>query len=105
VRVAQIADGDWVGYSQVDFRSGATTLVARVASAAGGGTIDVRIDGCDDFTSAPGTSIGTCTVVGTGGVDTYADLSCALTQTSGPHDLCLSFSGNTSFTLDSWRLQ
>jgi arabinoxylan arabinofuranohydrolase len=105
VRVAQIADGDWVGYSQVDFRSGATTLVARVAAAAGGGTIDVRIDGCDDFTSAPGTSIGTCTVVGTGGADTYADLSCALTQTSGPHDLCLSFSGNTSFTLDSWHLQ
>jgi arabinoxylan arabinofuranohydrolase len=105
VRVAQIAAGDWVGYSQVDFRSGATTLVARVASAAGGGVIDVRIDGCDDFTSVPGSSIGTCQVVSTGGADTYADLSCSLAQTSGAHDLCLSFSGDTSFTIDSWHLE
>jgi arabinoxylan arabinofuranohydrolase len=32
--------GDWIGYSQVDFREGATTFKARVASAAGGGSIE-----------------------------------------------------------------
>jgi arabinoxylan arabinofuranohydrolase len=105
VRVAQIDEGDWVGYSQVDFRGGATALLLRVASASGGGSIDVRVDGCDDFTNEPGTSIGTCEVVSTGGADTYAELSCPLTATSGPHDLCLAFSGDTSFEIDSWRLQ
>lgn len=105
VRVAQIDAGDWVGYSQVDFRSRATRLVVRVASASGGGSIDVRIDGCDDFTSAAGASIGTCEVKSTGGADTYAALSCALSDTSGPHDLCLVFSGSTSFSLDSWHLE
>lgn len=105
VRVAQIQDGDWIGYSQVDFRGGASALVIRVASATGGGLIDVRIDGCDDFTSVAGTSIGTCEVVSTGGADIYAALSCPLTATSGPHDMCLRFSGDTSFELDSWHLE
>jgi len=105
VRVAQIDEGDWVGYSQVNFRGGATALVLRVASASGGGSIDVRVDGCDDFTNQPGTSIGTCEVVSTGGADTYTELSCPLTATSGPHDLCLAFSGDTSFEIDSWHLE
>jgi arabinoxylan arabinofuranohydrolase len=105
VHIAQISDGDWIGYSQVDFREGATKLVLRVASGSGGGTIDVRIDGCDGFTSEPGSSIGTCQVAGTGTPDDYAELSCDLTRTSGPHDLCLSFSGTPDFTIDSWHLE
>ena len=107
VRVAQITNGDWVGYSQVDFREGATAIVLRVSSAAGGGTIDVRIDGCDDFTDEPGTSIGTCEVVSTEteGEVIFAELSCPLAQTTGPHDLCLAFSGDPSFELDSFHLE
>jgi hypothetical protein len=101
--VASIQDGDWVAYSQVDFRDGATSLVAQVASAAGGGTIDVLIDGC--IGGAQGTSIGSCEVVSTGGADTFAPLTCALTETSGAHDLCLSFSGNPAFELDSFHLE
>lgn len=105
VRIAEIDDGDWIGYSQVNFRGGATKLVLRVASAAGGGSIDVRIDGCGDFTTEPGTSIGTCDVASTGGADLYAALSCPLAETSGAHDLCLAFSGDTSFEIDSWHLE
>lgn len=105
VRIAQIDAGDWIGYSQVSFRGGATSLVLRVASASGGGSIDVRIDGCADFTGEAGTSIGTCEVISTGAADTYAELSCPLTQTSGPHDLCLGFSGDTAFEIDSWHLE
>lgn len=103
VRVAAISDGDWVAYSQVDFRAGATKLVAQVASAGGGGTIDVVIDGC--IAGAAGTSIGTCTVVDTGGAGTFAALSCDLEETSGGHDLCLKFSGNPAFEMDSWHLE
>jgi arabinoxylan arabinofuranohydrolase len=103
VRVARIENGDWVAYSQVDFRDGATSLVLKVASASGGGTIDVLIDGCIGEES--GTSIGTCEVASTGGAGTYAPLTCTLTRTSGAHDLCLAFSNNPSFELDSFRLE
>jgi arabinoxylan arabinofuranohydrolase len=105
VSVTDIDTGDWVGYSQVDFRDGATTFTARVASASGSGSIDVRIDGCDDFTSVEGTSIGTCSVTATGGADTFAEISCPIVETSGPHDLCLSFTGDRAFKLDSFHLE
>lgn len=105
VRIAQIDDGDWVGYSQVDFRTGATALVAQVASATGGGTIDVRIDGCDDFTAEAGSSVGTCQVAATGADAGFAQLVCAISETSGVHDLCLRFAGTASFELDSWHLE
>lgn len=105
VSVTALDDGDWVGYSQVDFRAGAVTFNARVAAAAAGGTIEVRIDGCDDFTSAPGSVIGTCTVPSTGGAETWLDVSCPVTQTSGAHDVCLRFSGGATFALDSFRFE
>jgi len=103
VRVARIDDGDWVQYSQVDFRDGATSLVAKVASASGGGTIDVKIGGCS--AGKTGTSIGTCEVTSTGGADQFQPLRCTLTKTSGPNDLCLAFSGSPKFELDSFHLE
>lgn len=103
VYVAAIDDGDWVGYSQVDFRGGTTSLVLRVASESGGGSIDVRVDGC--VTDAEGTSIGACEIPATGGRDTYADVTCTLTETSGPHDLCLVFSGAAGLRFDAWHLE
>src|SRR5690606_30338878 len=99
VRVAQISNDDWVGYSQVDFRTGASSLVLRVASAQGGGKIDISIDGC--ITGEAGESIGSCDVVSTGGATTFAELACEITAPGGPHDLCLTFSGNPAFELDS----
>ena len=58
-----------------------------------------------DFTDEEGTSVGTCEVASTGGQSEFASLSCPITETSGVHDLCLSFAGNSPFELDSWRLQ
>ncbi len=103
VRVAQIDAGDWVAYSQVDFRDGATSLVARVGAAAGGGMIDVVVDGCID--GAAGTSVGTCSVESTGGIGTFSELSCVIDAPAGAHDLCLKFSGTTDFELDSFHLE
>jgi arabinoxylan arabinofuranohydrolase len=102
VRIAAINPGDWVAYSQVDFRDGATSLVAQVAAASGGGMIDVVIDGCVD--DAEGTSVGTCTVEATGSNTTYSDLTCSISAPAGAHDLCLKFSG-TAFELDSFHLE
>ncbi len=103
VRVADLDPGDWVAYSQVDFRNGATKLVAKVAAEASGGTIDVVLDGCID--GSEGTSVGTCTVQSTGGLSTYSELTCAISAPGGAHDLCLKFSGNTAFELDSFHLE
>lgn len=105
VSVTAIDDGDWIGYSQVDFGAGVVTFNARVAAAAAGGAIEVRIDGCDDFTSEPGSVIGTCEVPSTGGAQTWLELSCPVTETSGAHDLCLRFTGSSTFNLDSFRFE
>lgn len=103
VRVAQISNGDWVAYSQVDFREGATKLVLKVAAATAGGSIDIVIDGC--FEGAAGTSVGTCNVMSTGGNSVFSELECPIESTSGGHDLCLKFGNNPSFQLDSWHLE
>ena len=67
------------------------------------GTIDVTIDGC--IGGGAGTSIGTCEVMSTGGADTFAPVTCTLTETSGAHDLCLKFSGSPAFEIDSFHLE
>jgi arabinoxylan arabinofuranohydrolase len=94
VAVTDIHDKEWAGYSRVDFGAGATMFYARVASGfADGGEIDIYIDGCDLFTNLSGTLVGTCTVSDTGGWETYADVSCAITETTGIHDIYLRFEG------------
>ncbi len=105
VHIVDIDTGDWVGYSQVDFHDGVTLFHARVASTSGDGSIEIRVDGCDDFTAEPGSSLGTCAVTATGEASTFADISCPISSTSGPHDLCLVFTGNDSFELDSFRFE
>lgn len=105
VHIVDIDDEDWIGYSQVDFHQGTTRLVARVAAAAAGGSIEIWRDGCEGFTEQPGQSVGTCQVQATGGADTFAELSCDFEATSGPHDLCLKFVGDGSFKLDSFHLE
>lgn len=103
VRVSAISNDDWVGYSQVDFRDGAKTLVLRVASAQGGGKINVSLDDC--ITGDAGESVGSCDVVATGGATTFAELRCPITAPAGAHDLCLKFTNSPAFELDSWHLE
>jgi arabinoxylan arabinofuranohydrolase len=94
VDVTDLQDQDWIGYSQVDFSAGASTIHARVASdAPAGGTIEVYQDGCDAFTDKPGTLIGTCPVPNSGGRQTWMDLECSVAASPGVHDLCLRFAG------------
>lgn len=107
VMITAIQDGDWTGYSQVDFGAGATQFIAHVAAAAEGGSIEVRIDGCDTFTSEEGTAVGTCAIPSTGGAYTWSDVTCTITQVSGAHDLCLRFTGEgqTLFNLDHFHFE
>lgn len=103
VRLADIDDGDFVAYSQVDFRDGASALVLKVASDASLGSIEIVQDGC--LGDGAGTAVGTCAVMSTGGRDTFATLSCSIAAAGGPHDLCLKFSGGGDFEIDSFHLQ
>jgi arabinoxylan arabinofuranohydrolase len=105
VSVTAIDDGDWIAYSQVDFGTRATTFAARVAAASSGSAIEIRIGGCDEAASVPGSVIGTCAVPGTGGAQTWLDLSCPVSETSGAHDLCLRFKGSSSFALDHFHFE
>jgi hypothetical protein len=107
VMLTSIQSGDWTGYSQVNFGAGVTAFVAHVATGAEGGSIEVRLDGCDDFTDAEGSSLGTCPVPSTGGASTWADVSCPITAVSAVHDVCLRFSvpSGDLFNLDHFRFE
>ena len=109
VNVTELQDQDWIGYSQVDFGAGASTFRARVASdAAGAGAIEVRQDGCDTFTASPGTPIGTCSVIDSGGRQVWTDVECPVTAAPGVHDLCLRFVGPPAtplFNLDYFQFE
>jgi arabinoxylan arabinofuranohydrolase len=92
VSLSQLHDSDWVGYSQLDFASGASKLRARVAAAAGG-VLHVRVDGCNEFTMTPGSEAGSCTVAAAAAPQAWVDVECDVTMPAGVHDTCLSFSG------------
>ena len=103
VNLSQIEQGDWVRYANVDFGpAGAKGFTARVASPLSGGEIELHLDKLD------GPLIGTCPVPKTGGWQTWADASCAVTGAKGVHFLYLKFVSqmNTSsglFNVDWYR--
>jgi arabinoxylan arabinofuranohydrolase len=104
VSVTELQNGDWIGYSQLDFGAGASLFRARVAGIAGG-TLQVRVDGCNEFTSAPGIEVGSCTVQpnGTGAAasdaPSWVDVECGVSVSAGVHDVCLSFAGPADVAL------
>jgi len=99
INVSHIEDGDYVKVSGVDFRDGAQKFTASVASATSGGTLELRLDGVD------GKLIGTCTVSGTGGWQTWETVSCDITSAEEEHDLYLVFKGESGYlyNIDWWE--
>ncbi|MET8466777.1 family 43 glycosylhydrolase [Micromonospora zamorensis] len=99
MNVGWIENGDYVKVKGVAFGGGATSFSARVASATSGGRIEVRLD------SATGPVVGTCTVGGTGGWQTWANTTCAVSGATGTRDLYLRFAGGSGnlFNLNWWQ--
>ncbi|HEX3029725.1 MAG TPA: glycoside hydrolase N-terminal domain-containing protein [Clostridia bacterium] len=99
--VGFIENGDYVVYNNVDFDTGAASFEARAASAASGGSIEIRLD------SVTGPLVGTCPVVGTSGWQTYNDVKCSVSGVSGKHDLYLVFTGGSSYLLNLnwWKFE
>jgi beta-xylosidase len=99
VYVTDIDNGDYIKIRNVDFKKGARSFQAGVASASGGATIEIRIGSPD------GKLIGTCFVNSTGAMQQWGISSCKLEKTTGIHDVFLVFRGNTTnlFHFDWWK--
>ncbi|MBN1605534.1 MAG: family 43 glycosylhydrolase [Polyangiaceae bacterium] len=97
--VTAIENGDYIKVKGVDFRSGATSFTARVASQNSGGKIEIRLD------SQTGTLVGTCTVEGTGGAQTWATVSCDISGATEVHDVYFVFTGGSGslFNFNWWK--
>jgi|GEM_PF-2887449 len=85
--VGFIDNGDYLLFNGVDFGSGASSVQARVASAAGGGMIEFRLD------SLTGTLIGTVAASGTGGWQNWTTASGQVSGATGVHNLYVKFTG------------
>ena len=99
MNVGFIDNGDYLKVKGVAFGGGATYFTARVASATSGGRIEVRLD------STSGPVVGTCTVAGTGGWQTWANVGCSVNGATGTRDLYLRFTGGSGslFNLNHWQ--
>ena len=98
--VGSIQNGNYLVFNNVDFGSGTVTnFVARIASAASGGNIQIRLDGTN------GTLAGTCAVPGTGGWQTWVTESCSVSGITGVHNLYLKFTGGSGylFNFEWWE--
>jgi arabinoxylan arabinofuranohydrolase len=97
--VDSIHNGDFIKVKGVDFKSGAKSFEARVASAISGGTIELHLD------TITGPVAGTCAVAGTGGWQAWATKSCAVSGATGVHDLYLKFTGGSGvlFNFNWWK--
>jgi arabinoxylan arabinofuranohydrolase len=99
MNVGWIENGDWIRVKGVGFGAGASSFTARVASATGGGMIELRRD------SLTGPVLGTCRVLGTGGWQAWTTVSCPVTGATGTHDLYLRFTGGGGylFNVNWWQ--
>ncbi|WP_416903759.1 glycoside hydrolase family 43 protein [Micromonospora echinospora] len=99
MNVGWIENGDHVKVKGVAFGTGAASFSARVASATGGGRIEVRLD------SAGGPIVGTCAVGGTGGWQNWTTTTCGVSGATGTRDLYLRFAGGSGhlFNVDWWQ--
>ncbi|GHH71656.1 glycoside hydrolase [Streptomyces sulfonofaciens] len=97
--VGYIDNGDYLKVKGVAFGAGASSFTARVASGAGGGTIELRLGG------PTGTVVGRCGVPGTGGWQTWTTVSCPVSGARGTQDLYLGFAGGSGYlaNVDWWQ--
>jgi Carbohydrate binding module (family 6) len=83
--VGSFDGGDWIGYDNVDFGTGADLFTAFVGvdDAYANKGIEIHLD------SVTGPLIGVLRVAGTGGFDTFSLQSTSITPTSGQHSVYL----------------
>ncbi len=99
--LANLENGDYIKVESVDFRTGALSFEASVASAGSGGTLELRVGAKD------GELIGSCDVSPTGDWQTWTTVTCDVSEVSGVQDLFLVFTGASGFlfNLDWYRFE
>jgi hypothetical protein len=88
-QVAQLSNGDYLEYPNIDFGSGSSQFDARVASGAAGGVsglVNVVLD------NPSNTPIGSFAVGNTGGWSSWETIPANITETTGTHTVYLEFS-------------
>lgn len=84
-----IANGDWLGYANLDFGSGgATQFIARVASGAAAnisGLVQVALD------SPTATPVGSFSLAATGGWQSWVTVPANISKVTGVHTVYLTF--------------
>jgi beta-glucosidase len=91
-------DGDWLKFADADLGRRTRSFSAEVASAAGGGSIELRLDD-----PVAGRVLGTAQVPATGGVYSYTTVTAPLADVGGRHDVYLVFRGSlrvSTFTVE-----
>jgi hypothetical protein len=84
--LCNLYNGDYAAYNQVNL-NGVNSFVARVASAGGGGNIELHLD------SLTGILIGNCLVPATGNGQNWTTANCAVSAVGGDHNVYLVFTG------------
>ncbi|HMA65247.1 MAG: glycoside hydrolase family 43 protein [Fibrobacterota bacterium] len=87
VMVTNISQGDYTSLKGVDFGTGAKTFEVRAASASSG-TVEVHLD------SPTGTLVATCTIAGTGGLQTWKTSTCDVTNLTGVKNIYFVYKGS-----------
>lgn len=98
IYVTSISNGDYIKVKGVDFGTGASSVDLRVAAAASGGKIEIRVGG------QSGTVVATCAVDATGGAQTWKTVTCPVTGATGKQDLFFKFSGS-NYNFDWWHFK
>jgi hypothetical protein len=100
VYVTEISAGDYIKVRSVDFKKGARSFQANVASATGG-VIKMHLD------SLNGELLATFEIKNTGGLQTWSTLLTKVKKAKGVHDLYFVFKGNQSdsFNFNWWKFK
>lgn len=88
--------GDYAFYRNVEFDASMEKVVARVASASSGGTIEFRLD------SASGPLAGTITIPATGGWQTWQTVTGSVASATGVHNLHAVLKGGSGIGNLNW---
>ncbi|KAK5660032.1 hypothetical protein OQA88_13500 [Cercophora sp. LCS_1] len=101
IYVTSIGQGDYIKVKGVDFGAGggAASVDLRVAAAASGGKIELRVG------SQSGAVIATCAVDATGGAQAWKTVSCPVSgPATGKQDLFFTFQGS-NYNFDWWQFK
>ena len=98
VYVTDIDNGDYIKVRSVDFKKGARSFEANIASLSDG-AIEIHLDKID------GDLIGNCILMNNSGAHDWTVQSCKVKKVKGVHDLYFVFKGGTGdlFDFDRWK--